>query len=214
MKLNQILDCLLQVGQAEKIADIGQLPELSPNMAVVLLLDRNREGLAQYAKNLSENERISLIKSIAILEHQVGSRGSVTHLKRLLSFVSDKDKNLLDWILRNTTSYWYYAHGARSIEEYELFTDLIASRASERAEREKDRQVQDSSRIAATATVNMYNAIRRGDVKAVRALLGKGANIESLTPDGVSFLLFAESLGNIAITTELRNALASDCDEL
>ncbi|GAO37340.1 hypothetical protein SCT_2761 [Sulfuricella sp. T08] len=207
MQLDLVLDRLLQVGRTEAFADIAQLPELCPNMAVVQLLDRCRDELVPYVEGLAANDRIALIKSVAVLEHQVGGRGSVTHLKRLLALVSDSERSLLDWILRNTTSYWYYAHGARSVEEYDLSKTQIDRRTAERVQRDYERQLQDRERVATAATAKLYNAVRRGDIKAVQALLSKGADAGSLTPEGASLLSFAESRGHAAVATELRNAL-------
>ena len=142
-------------------------------------------------------------------EHQVGGRGSVTHLKYLLPLVIDPDRSLLDWILRNTTSYWYYAHGTRSVKEFDAASALISKRTAERVQQDQERQLQDQRRIAGSATANLYNAVRRDDIKAVRALLRKGADAVALTPDGESLLSFSDSRGHVAIATELRSAIAA-----
>jgi hypothetical protein len=144
MQLDLVLDRLLQVGRTEAFSDIAHLPEIYPNMAAVQILDRHRDEIVPYAEQLEASDRIALIKSIAILEHQVGGRGSVTHLKRLLPLASTLERSLLDWILRNTTSYWYYAHGARSIEEYDLLKTQIAKRTAEGLQRDHDRQLRDA----------------------------------------------------------------------
>jgi hypothetical protein len=208
MQLDLVLDSLQQVGRTEAFADIGQLPDLCPNMAAVQLLDRHRDELLLYAKRLSVNDRIALIKAVAILEHQVGGRGSVTHLKHLLPLAFESERSLLDWILRNTTSYWYYSHGACSVEEYDMLKTLIARRTEERIQRDEQRQQEDRERIAAAATTKLYNAVRRGDTNAVHSLLNKGADAGSLTPDGESLLTFAESKGYASVAAELQNALA------
>ena len=195
MQLDLILEKLLQVGRTETFADIAGLPELCPSMAVVQLLDRCRDKLVPYAMRLSATDRIAFIKAIAVLEHQVGGRGSVTHLERLLPLVSDPERNFLDWILRNTTSYWYYAHAARSVEEYDISKAMIARRTAERIQCDQERQARDRARIALEgppeATRKLYNAVRRGDLKAVRALLLKGADASSLTPEGEPLVSFA-----------------------
>lgn len=199
MQLDLSLEKLLQAGRAgafsDIAADITGLPELCPNMAVVQLLDRSRDQLVPYAKHLSGSDLIAFIKAIAVLEHQVGGRGSVTHLVRLLPLVADPDRIFLDWILRNTTSYWYYSHAARSVEEYDILKALIASRSAERIQSDQERQARDKARIALEgspeATRKLYNAVRRGDLKAVRALLLRGADASSLTPEGEPLVSFA-----------------------
>lgn len=210
MQLDLVLENLLQAGRTEAFADIARLPELCPNMAVVQLMDRCRDQLVPYAKHLSENDRIAFIKAIAVIEHQVGGRGSVTHLERLLPLVSDPERILLDWILRNTTSYWYYAHAARSVEEYDILKAQIASRTAERIQRDQERQARDraASLLSAPpeATRKLYNAVRRGDLKAVRALLLKGADPSSLTPEGEPLVSFALRQNRHEIATTLQGS--------
>jgi ankyrin repeat protein len=65
------------------------------------------------------------------------------------------------------------------------------------------RQLEDKKRIAEEATHKLYNAVRRGDIKAVRSLVSKGANPLVLSPDGRSMINFASSLGHTAIVAEL-----------
>ena len=207
MQLDRVLERLLQIGRTEAFAGIPHVPELCPSMAVIELLDQHRDELVACTKRLSANDRIALIKSIAILEDQVGGRGSVTHLKRLLQFVSDPERSLLDWILRNTTSYWYYAHGARSVGEHDLACRLKAEQAAEGIQRDLERQARDKTRIAASATGNLYNAVRRGDAQAVRALLAQGADPSIFAPDGTPLVALATSRNNPEIAAELQNAL-------
>jgi ankyrin repeat protein len=45
--------------------------------------------------------------------------------------------------------------------------------------------------LAPAAEVPLVDAVRRGDVEAVRALLGSGADVDATTPDGATALLWA-----------------------
>ena len=60
---------------------------------------------------------------------------------------------------------------------------------------DQERQARDKARIALEgapeATRKLYNAVRRGDLKAVRALLLRGADASSLTPEGEPLVSFA-----------------------
>jgi hypothetical protein len=141
-----------------------------------------------------------------MVEHRVGGLGSVTNLQHLLQLVDDPERTLLDWILRNTKSYWYYSHNARSIQELDLTSKRIAERKAARVEKEQTRQIEDKSRIAADATRKLYNAVRRGDLKAVRALIERGADVTSCGPDGSPLIAVAMSKGFDAIAEELRHA--------
>lgn len=207
MQLDRVFDRLLQIGRIEAFSDIAHVLELCPNLAVIQLLDQHRDELEPYTRTLSAKDRIAFIKSVAILEHQVGDRGSVTHLKCLLPLVSDPERSLLDWILRNTTSYWYYAHGARSVGEFDLACRLKAEQAAEGIQRDLERQARDKARITASATANLYNAVRRGDSKAVRALLAKGADPSTVALEGTPLVALATSRSNPDIVAELENTL-------
>lgn len=69
---------------------------------------------------------------------------------------------------------------------------------------EKEMQRLSRERDAALATQRLYNAIRRQDIKAVSALLSRGANVMALTPNGETMLDFAKSKGNSDIIELLK----------
>lgn len=206
MDTDRILHTLLEIGREGRFSEIGGIAELSDHVSVLRLADVHRDKVISFATELAMPDRIAFAKSVAIVENRVGGLGSVTMLERLLSLILDPERKLLDWILRNTTSYWYYAYGARSIEEFDLACRRKAERAAESIRRDEDRQAQDRSRIAKAATRKLYNAVRRGDIKAVRALIEKGADVSVPAPNGSSVLALATSRGFEAIATELRNA--------
>ena len=59
---------------------------------------------------------------------------------------------------------------------------------------------------ADAATKNLYNAVRRGDLKSVVALLARGANASAPAPDGSRLIDLAISKGFDAIATQLQDA--------
>lgn len=203
INLEKYLLRLVDIGLRGNFDELADLSDFQDHRSVCHLADRHRHTLMCFASKLSDNDRIAFIKSIAMLEHRVGGMGSVTSLKGLLSLVSDPERLLLDWILRNTRSYWYYAHGARSIEQLDSENAWHATLTARRVAKDRQRQLEEKKRIAETATHNLYNAVRRGDVKAVRSLVSKGANTTVPSPDGRSMIDFASSLGHIAIAAEL-----------
>lgn len=202
MSLEPTFHRLLEIGRIGQYAEIAGIA----NLSVLCLVDSGRDEMLDFVKNLPLDDQIAFAKSVAMLEHSVGGRGSVTSLQHLLPVVPDPDRKLLDWVLRNTKSYWYYSHGARSVEELDAIRALIAERRAEGIERDQRRQVSDKARIAAAATKNLPNAVRRGDLKAVRALIAKGADPATSAPDGSSLIAVAASLGFDAIASELRLA--------
>ena len=89
---------------------------------------------------------------------------------------------------------------------YDLACRLEAERRAEGIRRDTERQLQDRKRIAEQATSNLYNAVLRGDLKAVRALIEKGADITVCAPDGTTMVALAIANGHTAIVQELEGA--------
>lgn len=206
MSSEAIFRRLLEIGRTGQYAEIAGIAKIEGHSSVLSLVGAEREEMLTFVKNLSLDDQTEFVKSVAMLEHSVGGCGSVTSLQHLLPVVPDPDRKLLDWVLRNTKSYWYYSHGARSVEELDAIRTRIAERREERVETDQRRQVRDTARIAAAATKNLHNAVRRGDLKAVRALIAKGADPATSTPDGSSLISVAASLGFDDIASELRLA--------
>lgn len=206
MSLEPIFRRLLEIGRTGQYAEIAGIAKVEGHSSALRLVGSDREEVLAFVKSLSLDDQTAFVKSVAMLEHSVGGCGSVTSLQHLLPVVPDPDRKLLDWVLRNTKSYWYYSHGARSVEELDAIRALIAERRAEGIERDQKRQVHDKARIAAAATKDLPNAVRRGDLKAVRALIAKEADPATSAPDGSSLIAVAASLGFDSIASELRLA--------
>jgi hypothetical protein len=206
MNVEKLLRELVAIGRSGEFSKIPLVAELQDHSSVLRLADVHHDHLIAFAMSQPLADQIALVKSIAVVENQVGGFGSVTRLEYLLPLIPDPERKLLDWILRNTTSYSYYSFGARSIAEYDAACRRKAERAAEGIRRDEARQAQDKKRISEAATRNLYNAVRRGDLKAVRALVQQVADVNALAPDGTSLLNLARSKGYDAIATELRDA--------
>jgi len=159
MQLLDVLRDLAMAGSTHDYPDVEAMIALRPLMSVVQFLDQERNNLIPIAAQFSQLELISIVKAVAVLEHLVGGRGSVTHLKRLLGLVPDPDRELLDWILRNTKSYWYYSHNAKSVAEYDLVSKEIASRTAIRISTDDERKRQDKIRVAAAKTDRLFKVV-------------------------------------------------------
>lgn len=112
-------------------------------------------------------------------------------------------------MLRKTKSYGWYSHGAQSLQEYKDICKQKEKRAADGINRDLKRQEEDKHRISEQATSNLYNAVRRGDINAVRALLTKGADASVPSPDGTSLVAFALSQQREDIADELNRSLCS-----
>ena len=203
--MDEVLLKLLDIGRNGEYFKIANIPSLQDHHTIARLI-RCRGKVISFAKGQTNNDRIALLKSIAMLEQSVGNLGSITLLQFLFPLVPDPDSKLLDWVLRNTESFWYYAHGARSVEELRVIRKMRAEITAESIERDAQRQRQDKKRIAETATNNLFNSVRRGDIKAVRALIGKGANVNTSVPNGMSLWDYAVSHGFNEIAVDLQKS--------
>lgn len=154
---------------------------------------------------LSLTDQVVLAKAIAIYEDTVGGLGSVTALRKVLPLISDGNTELLDWILSNTKSYAYYAYGAQSSLELQSNQRTHAEKVHQSLTKESERANAGKLRRSELATVNLVNAVRRGDRAAVRALLGKGAvPSKAVVPSGMLLAEYAVSLGYIDIADILK----------
>jgi hypothetical protein len=88
----------------------------------------------------------------------------------------------------------------RTLREYELYKQAEREkRNQEEAEREKRRAIK-----ALKATYDMWNAIRRHDVKGVVGLLARGADVHAVSPVGKTMVQFAEDCGHADIAEMIR----------
>ena len=116
---------------------------------------------------------------------------------------------VFDWVLTNTSSYRYYSGGATSFAELRAERAWQSRRWQERQEDERNREAEAKARKAERATQNLHNAVRRGDIKAVRALLGQGASPTVTTPDGMGLAEYARLSGRSDIA-ELLSSPSAD----
>src|SRR3989344_3316616 len=203
--LDSLLRDLVSIGRNERFEDLSRYPEFQDHASVLRLADVYRDKVLSFAQELPQSDQVAFVKVIAMVEERVGSLGSVSNLPRLLSLVDDPERSLFDWVLRNSTRY-YYSKGARSVSGYDLACRLEAERQAEGIKRDMERQLQDRKRIAEEATRNLYKAVLRGDLKAVRVLIEKGADVTVSAPDGTSLTAVATAHGNIEIVQELESA--------
>lgn len=189
-----LFERLLELGRDHRGAEIARLPGAGIHREVLRLADLHLPALLHFFDGLPPYDREVFVEAVALYEHTVGGLGSVTTLQNLLPMVGDAHDAVLDWILRNTNSYSYYAYEARSLEEYRAICSRRAKRKADAEFQETNRQAQAKARIAERATTLLYNAVRRGDLKAVRALLVRGADPTTKAPDGTS--LDSLAIGN------------------
>lgn len=205
MDANALFDSLLSIGRSGHFQDALGLPGAAQHDAVLRIADTHRRLLIEYFAKLEQSDRPGFIKAIAAYENTVGGLGSVTTLHRLLPLLSERYEETLNWVLANTRSYWWYAHGAESVAELAAIKQANRLRREHSLAQEHQREVAAKAKKAERASGNLFNAVRRGDIKAVQALLNIGADPTIATPDGNTLSEYAVNIGHIDIANLLAN---------
>ena len=195
MRKTEFYNCILELARADRLEDIRDLPEARSHHLVCELSDSIRREGWEWFSALSQPDRANFTKAIAIYEDNVGGIGSATILQSILPEINDPEHQTLDWVLNNTHAYEYFAQGTRSAEELNHRKQQASERRSANLRAEEAREIEAKARKAAKATENLHSAVRRGDIKAVRALLAKGADSSVVPPGG-------KSLRDIAIAID------------
>ena len=194
MKVVNFIERLKELGRIPDVDGIKSLSGAGIHRSVANLSIYHVQTVLAYFKDQSTEDQHALIKAIAIYEDTRGGLGSVTLLEPMIHLITEGQELILDWVLRNTDSYRHYSHGAKNFREYEAAKERIAERRNESMRREAIRQAAAKERTSIWATGNLYNAVRRGDIKAVCALLAKGADPNVPGPGGESLVELALSI--------------------
>lgn len=209
MNIDALIDALLEVGLAGDLHVATKLPGAGVHSQVTRASSLFRGAVIDKIAALSVRDRVSFAKALAVYENTVGGIGSVTALRYVMRLFNDDAEQGYEaffWIVENTRSLWYYAD--RSVDFIE--PDVAAARrAAARAENERrnyELAAPARARRADRATGNLYNAVRRGDPKAVQALLAKGADPMAMTPAGEPLISYARATGRKEIATLLEVA--------
>lgn len=174
-----------------------------------------REDWTEAVGEFPPAELAALIRLLTVAEAEIPgwSAGSVSPVIWLFRVYAQRagaeEESLADWVLRHTSNdylpYGSSNYGARSLEELRTRRDTAATRSSERAAIESERQDQGRTRRSVDATRNIFGAIRRGDAAAVQALLGHGADLRARDADGRTPYDLAVALGHEVIALLLRD---------
>jgi hypothetical protein len=152
----------------------------------------------------SSDEIAYLIKGIVLLsqrlEHGIG--GSVTPVVPLYRELRVRGapclNELSSWILAHRVNEYepfgtWIPEFVRDHDGYMAWQALCLKQQQVRREAEIARVEEAEARRASAATAKLANAVRRGDVLAVKALLAQGARPADALPDGGSLQAFAAS---------------------
>lgn len=199
MSCEATFEALLDLGRAADYSRIEAVPGAGAHQMVVRFASEVRDSIRLQIGSLSNSDRVAFAKALAVYEDSVGGLGSVTTLQHILPLISDDNGELMDWILSRTRSCRHYSYGAQSNVELQAARAAHARRRIENEAREAERRRAAKARKAEQASAKLFNAVRRGDSKAVEALLRQGANPNGVTPDGIPLVKLAERSGQHVI---------------
>jgi hypothetical protein len=160
----------------------------------------NRMRVDHFVRDISENELRYLIYAITICEAKFGWLGSsaapvIFLFKHYANNYKDKADELSEWIVKNRGNN-YIPYGtlndcfAANLTKFQMLSAARLEQSRINSEIEEKRQsvamANKREREQIKATENLFNAVRRNDVKAVAALLAKGGDPAKSIKNGVS----------------------------
>ena len=209
---DDLLNRLIDIGARESFHDLRE--QLTPEEILFhkQMMIQNWQFWYPIAERLPKENLKALIKTLTIAESllkgwQGGSVSAVIWLfnKYSPSDHEDKDK-LTDWILRHTDNYYvpFSNYGAKTLKEYYELRAEYMNKKRETQMKEEMRHQNAVQRRAVAATQKIFSAIARGDIKAVEALIEKGADLAAHNSEGLTPLQVAERCGNKNIINILK----------
>ena len=201
-----LLNKLIQAGKATDLSQISSFftPQEQRDFGYIMSL--RPEAWFLVAENLRNEYVIALIKCLTITEMvfddwRGGSVSPVIWLfKHLSSHAPGLSNYTANWVLANThNNYLPFGSdnfGAKSINELSKFKKLSVERKHAILEAESKRQELAKERRAQEATRALFGAVKRNDIKAVKALLLKGADILAKDSEGLTIVELAKIIGS------------------
>jgi len=215
-----ILDKLIEIGKSEDFSRLSSSFTVQEQHRDGHIMRLRPEAWHRVTESLSIEDLVALIKCLTIAERSFEGwkAGSVSPVIWLFRSLSGLDPNLADtvanWVLTHTENdylpFGTMNLGAKSLAEYHHLKEVASERAKARQEAEVYRQESARQRKAQEATHALIGAVKSGDVKAVKALIAKGADINAKDSAGVSVGEHAHTKGNQEILKLLKAASAGE----
>jgi hypothetical protein len=206
---DEILHKLIETGRSDDFSHMSSSFAVQEQHRYGYIMRLGPEAWLSLAESLNTEDLVALIKCLTKAERSLedwmaGSVSPVIWLFRRLANLDPKYANTIaDWILANTENdYLPFGTrnlGAKSLSEYDHLEQLASERVKERHKAEAQRQESARQRKAQEATHALFSAVKRGDVKAVKALIAKGADTNVKDSKGISIEEHARMKGNLEI---------------
>lgn len=196
-----VVDALIRLGKDPLVIRTGTIEELPSTLLGSRVLWYNVEYWEELARSLPEDDLAALMRGIVVGENAgewgCGSASPVIALHRVFrERFPDSEPELSRWIVGHRTNP-YDPFGA-IYPEATTWAELLARREEERADHEvKAREVKAAkvARLAQEATEQLWNAVRRGDLRAVDLMLSRGADWEKVVRQRGSLVSLAHEHG-------------------
>jgi len=206
MDLQKKIDVLILLSRNDEVEN----SDLDFSSTTQKQLMATRESWKHISNSLQEDDLFHLIKGFVIYEqglkeHGYGLGGSVSPViilcERYAALRPDHEKELMAWVVKNRTNP-YLPFGSIVLNECTSFKERNDALIALEHEKRKKAAIEDAlqaeralikaEKEALNATTNLPNAVRRGDLEAVKALVEKGGDLTVRTDDGKSLFFIAK----------------------
>lgn len=209
---NDLLNRLIDIGVRESFHELKERLKPEEIRHHKQMMIQSWQFWYPIAERLTQDNLKALIKALTVAESSLDGwqGGSVSAVIWLFNKYSPSDPenkdNLTDWILRHTDNYYvpFSNYGAKTLKGYYELRSAYMNKKRETQIKEEERHQDAVRRRAMTATQNIFASITRGDIKAVKALIQKGADLTACNSEGLTPLQWAEKCGGEDIVNILR----------
>jgi hypothetical protein len=182
------LEFMISVGETGHFDSCSEIPLRFPHLAGGGVMRLPPQPWYDVAATLEAGRVAALVMALTIAESAVPNfrSGSVSPVTWLFRNLSERKfgglDQLVNWILQHSSNpylpFGSHNHGGKSLADENWLALEAAKRKRERRIAEEARNNDARADKQAKATKNLFGALRRGDVKAIGALIIQGADIE------------------------------------
>ena len=223
-EVDTLLEKFIDMGMQDDFFEMRSLlASFSPIIQNGQIMRESPTYWHKVSATLSTPELIALIKAMSVAEGITDNFGGgsttpgIWLFRQLVARTGEPNDELADWVLSHTNSRYLpwgsNNWGARSVKEYRMrvqqHEEKKTRKKNERIAAEEQARAAKQLAIARAATNNIWRAIARDDIKAVDALIAKGADLKVINGDGMSPLEYATLLGKTEICMLLKSKQVS-----
>ena len=207
-----VINDLIATGEAGSLATPESLAD--PDVAWRTLMCGGVEPLITLGRQLGEADLRHLIMGLVLFSKDSGrSGGSVSPVINLYYVYHERfpgtEPEIADWIVSNRRN-GYEPFGTKMHPHARSWEQLMASRRTYEMQKMVRQEFADQAAAAlrkAKATPKLPEAVRRGDILAVQALVAKGADLHVRDSMGHTLIEIADNNGREKVAEYLRTLI-------